>query len=70
MKHENSSKHSGKIRAKFEAKFGTKFEKFGELSFCNFSDLTTWFSFFGESGLVVHLHRRTSVSLTHAFASL
>ena len=32
----------GKFGAKFGAKFRTKFEKFGKLSFCNFSDLTDW----------------------------
>ena len=52
-KHENSSKIRGKFGAKFGAKFGTEFEKFGELSFCNFSDLTGCLShFFRErSGL-------------------
>ena len=35
------SKNSGKIRSKIRAKFGTKIRKFGELSFCNFSD-TFW----------------------------
>ena len=39
-KHENSSKNRGKFGAKFEAKFGMKIKKFGELSYCNFSDLT------------------------------
>ena len=39
-KHENSSKNSAKIRSKIRGKIsGRKFEKFGELSFCNFSDL-------------------------------
>ena len=33
-------KNSGKIRSKFGAKFGTRIQKLGELSFCNFSDLT------------------------------
>ena len=39
-----SAKNPRKIRGKFRAKFGQnpghKFEKFGELSFCNCSDLT------------------------------
>ena len=38
MKHENS-KNSGKIRSKIRGKIRDKFEKIGELSFCNFSDL-------------------------------
>ena len=38
-KHENSSKNSGKFGAKFGANSGEKFEKFGELSDCSFSDL-------------------------------
>ena len=41
-KYENSSKIRGKFGAKFGAKFGTKIRKFGELSFCNFSDLMLW----------------------------
>ena len=35
-----SSKNSGKIRRKIGVKPGQKFEKFGKLSFCKFSDLT------------------------------
>ena len=39
-KHEKSSKNSGKIRSKIRGEIREKkFEKFGELSFCNFSDL-------------------------------
>ena len=37
-KHENSSKNSGKLRNSGQNS-GQKSEKFGELSFCNFSDL-------------------------------
>ena len=38
-KHEKSSKNSGKIRSKIRGKIrDEKFEKFGKLSFCNFSD--------------------------------
>ena len=36
----NPRKIRGKFGAKFGAKSGTKIEKFGKLSFCNFSDLT------------------------------
>ena len=36
--HENSSKIRGKFGAKFGAKSGRKFEKFVEISFCNFSE--------------------------------
>ena len=40
MKHENSSNNSGKIRNKTPGQnSGQKFEKFGELSFCDFSHL-------------------------------
>ena len=38
-KHENSSKNSGKIRRNSGQNPGQKFEKLGELSFCDFSDL-------------------------------
>ena len=40
-KHEKSWKNSGKIRSKIRGQNpGRKFEKFGKLSFCNFSDLS------------------------------
>ena len=39
-KHEESSKNPGKIRANSGQNSGQKIEKFGELLFCNFSDLT------------------------------
>ena len=38
IRHENSSQNQGKFGATFAAKFGTKFEKFGELSFCSLPD--------------------------------
>ena len=39
-KRENSSKNLGKLRSKIRGQnSGRKFEKFGECSFCNFSDL-------------------------------
>ena len=40
MKNKNSSKNSGKIRSKIRGKIRDKnSKKFGEFSFCNFSDL-------------------------------
>ena len=42
IKHENSSKILGRFEAKFGAELATKTAKFGELSFCNFSDLSRY----------------------------
>ena len=39
-KHGNSSKNSGKIRSKLWGKIRDEIQKFGELLFCNSSDLT------------------------------
>ena len=53
-----STKNPRKIRGKFGSKIrehnsGRKFEKFGELSFCNFSDLTNWKAANGGANRIV-----------------
>ena len=63
-----STKNPRKIRggAKFGAKSGTKIQKLGELSFCNFSDLTNsdLFSRRFREGILPNFVERSILKLT------